>query len=333
MARRVNSSPTQLPVESRLASLDGATEWLNSHPLIGEELRGRVALVQFGTYTCINWIRTLPYVRAWVEKYGRAGLAVVGIQTPEFQFEQDLSNVRRSLQEMRIDYPVAIDNDYAVWRAFDNHYWPAIYLADAQGRVRYHHFGEANYVETELAIQQLLSEAGATDIDSNVVAVVPEGVEVAADWDTLESPEKYLGYQRTDGFAPPGDVVAGESRVYAWPSSMALNNWALSGDWTVGKQAAQLNQPGGRIAIAFHARDLHLIMRPSTPGQPIRFQVLVDGEMPGEAYGIDIDQAGGGVMREQRLYNLLRNSTPVRTRRFEIEFLDPGAEAYSFTFG
>jgi len=333
MAQRLNSSITQLPVEGRLPSFDGATEWLNSHPLIGEELRGRVALVQFGTYSCINWIRTLPYVRAWAQKYEEAGLAVIGVQTPEFQFEREVAGVRRALGDMDIEYPVAVDNDYAVWSAFENHYWPALYLADAQGRIRYHHFGEGNYAETELAVQQLLSEAGATGINTEVVSVVPEGVEVAADWETLESPEKYLGNQRTEGFASPGDVVADEPHVYTFPDSLRHNTWALSGDWTIGGQAARLNAPGGRIACAFHSRDLHLIMRPAVPGSPVRFQVLVDGGLPGAARGLDVDQAGGGVLREGQLYNLIREASPVTTRRFEIEFLDAGAEVYSFTFG
>jgi hypothetical protein len=219
-----------------------------------------------------------------------------------------------------------------VWRAFDNHYWPALYLADTQGRLRYHHFGEGNYLETELAIQLLLSEAGDA-FDSEVVSVVPKGVEVAADWDHLGSPEKYLGYQRTDCFSSPGGAITDEPHLYRLPDVLSLNDWALSGDWTIGREASRLNEPGGRIACTFHARDLHLIMGPSSPGSPVRFQVLVDGEISGAGYGIDIDQAGGGVLREQRLYNLLRNSQPVHTRRFEIEFLDAGAEAYSFTFG
>jgi thiol-disulfide isomerase/thioredoxin len=331
--RRTTSAPGQLPDEGELPSLGGANGWLNSQPLTAASLRGKVSLVQFCTYTCINWLRTLPHVRAWDEKYKGQGLAVVGVHTPEFEFEKDFDNVRRALKEMRVVYPVAVDNDYAVWRAFENHYWPALYLVDARGRVRHHHFGEGDYERSERVIQQLLAEAGAGGVGRELVSADARGIEVAADWDGLKSPENYVGYGRTENFASPGGAMRDRSRVYAAPAQLSLNQWALSGDWTMGKQAVVLNKADGRIAYRFHARDLHLVMGPSARGTSARFRVALDGQPPGAGHGVDVDEQGDGTVTEQRLYQLIRQPKPVADRRFEIEFLDPGVEAFAFTFG
>jgi thiol-disulfide isomerase/thioredoxin len=332
-ARRTTGADAQLPDEGELPSLGGATGWLNSQPLTAAGLRGKVVLVQFCTYTCINWLRTLPYVRAWAAKYGGRGLAVVGVHTPEFPFEKDFDNVRRALKDMGVVYPVAVDNDYAVWRAFENHYWPALYLADAQGRVRHHHFGEGDYERSERIIQRLLAEAGAGGVGQELVSVEGRGAEAAADWDSLKSPENYVGYGRTENFASPGGAIRDKSRVYAAPARLGLNQWALAGDWTVGKQAVVLNNAGGRIACRFHARDLHLVMGPSARGTSVRFRVALDGQPAGAAHGVDVDEQGNGTVSEQRLYQLIRQPKPVAERQFEIEFLDSGVEALAFTFG
>jgi thiol-disulfide isomerase/thioredoxin len=331
--RQMSSSAAQLPVEGGLPSLGGATEWLNSQPLSAASLRGKIVLVQFCTYTCINWLRTLPYVRAWAERYEGQGLAVVGVHTPEFPFEKDVDNVRRALKEMRVVYPVAVDNDYAIWRAFENRYWPALYFVDAQGRIRHHHFGEGEYEQSETAIQQLLAEAGAGRLNREPVSVDARGVEAAADWGSLKSPENYVGYVRTENFASPGGAQLDKRRVYATPARLTLNQWALSGDWTVGKQAAALNEAGGRIAYRFHARDLHLVMGPTARGTSVRIRVLIGGRPPGAAHGVDVDEQGIGTVTEQRLYQLIRQPNPVAERQFEIEFLDQGAEVFAFTFG
>ena len=331
--RRTTSAPGQLPDEGELPSLGGATGWLNSETLTAGSLRGKVALVQFCTYTCINWLRTLPYVRAWAEKYTGQGLVVVGVHTPEFPFEKDGDNVRRALKEMGLTYPVAVDNDYAIWRAFKNRYWPALYFVDARGRIRHHHFGEGEYERSERVIQRLLAEAGAGGVAEELVSVEGGGIEAAADWGSLKSPENYVGYGRTENFASPGGVVPDERRVYAAPAQLGLNEWALSGDWTVRKQAVMLNEAGGRIACRFHARDLHLVMGPAARGTSVRFRVLVDGQPAGAAHGVDVDEQGNGTVTGQRLYQLIRQPKPIVDRRFEIEFLDPGAEAFAFTFG
>jgi thiol-disulfide isomerase/thioredoxin len=316
-----------------LMRLDGATGWLNSPRLGAAELRGKVVLVDFWTYTCINWLRTLPYVRAWAEKYRDQGLVVVGVHTPEFEFEKNLVNVRRAVHEMRVDYPVAIDSDYAVWRAFNNNAWPAIYLIDAQGRVRYRHLGEEQYEQTERMIQQLLAEAGKAAAGSGLVAPEGRGVEAAPDWASLRSPENYLGAGRTENFASPGGPVVGKPHAYAAPARLAVNHWMLAGDWTMQKGAILLNKPKGRIVYRFHARDLHLVMGPATPGTAVRFRVLIDGKPPGAAHGSDVDANGSGTVTEQRLFQLIRQPKPVVDRQFEIEFLDPGIEAFVFTFG
>lgn len=322
-----------LPVEGMIPSLSGATGWLNSEPLTSEGLRGKVILVDFWTYTCINWQRTQPYVRAWAEKYKDQGLVVIGVHTPEFEFEKNVDNIRPALKRFRVDYPVAIDSDYAIWKAFRNNYWPAVYIIDAVGNIRFHHFGEGEYERTEAVIQQLLREAGKSGIGNDMVRVDAQGSEVAADWANLRSPENYLGSERTEGFASPGRPSTGKSRKYSAPKSLSLNQWALSGDWTVTPGAAALGKAGGAIVYRFHARDLHLVMGPLERGKPVRFKVLLDGRPPGSARGADVDAQGYGTVSEQRLYQLIRQGKPIEARRFEIEFLEPGVEAFAFTFG
>jgi thiol-disulfide isomerase/thioredoxin len=322
-----------MPVEGHLPVLDGATGWLNSAPLNPAGLRGRVVLVNFWTYTCINWLRTLPYLRAWAERYSDQGLTVVGVHTPEFDFEHDLDNLRREVTDLGVDFPVATDNDYAIWDAFDNHYWPAFYFADAQGQIRHHRFGEGDYAMSEMILQQLLAEAGSGGSDQELSSVHIRGVEVAADWDSLRSPENYLGYQRTDNFVSPNGAILDTSYAYGAPPRLGPNHWALAGDWTVRQGVIVLNQPGGRILYRFHARDLHLVMAPATPGTPVRFRVLLDGQPPGDAHGGDIDDQGIGTLTDPRLYQLIRQPGPISERSFEITFLDPGVHAYSFTFG
>jgi thiol-disulfide isomerase/thioredoxin len=329
----LHASSTRLPVESRLPSFEGATGWLNSPPLTAADMSGKVVLVNFWTYTCINWLRQLPYVRAWADRYSGHGLIVVGVHTPEFGFEHKLDNVRRAVQDMRVDYPVAIDNDYAVWSAFANHYWPALYFADAQGRIRHHHFGEGEYQQSEMVIQQLLAENGSADLGHELVFVDARDAESPADWATLRSPENYTGYERTENFASPGGAVPGQRHAYEAPAELRLNHWALSGDWTVEEQAATLNQAGGWIAYRFHARDLHLVMGPAVEGTPVRFRVLIDGQPPGAAHGVDLDDQGHGTVAEQRLHQLIRQLGPITDRTFEITFLDPDVQAYAFTFG
>jgi len=312
-----------LTTDSPLSALRNATTWLNSPPLTAEGLRGKVVAVDFWTYTCINWLRTLPYVRAWSEQYRDAGLVVIGVHTPEFGFEHDLDNVRRAAKEMRVDYPVAVDNDYAIWRGFDNNYWPALYLIDAKGAIRGRQFGEGGYEEAERTIQKLLVEAGA-GIGRETVTVRGQGFEAAADWDSLRSPENYLGSGRTENFAGRSDAASTQLR---------LNQWALSGDWTVETGAILLKQANGRIAYRFHARDLHLVMGPAARGASVRFRVLIDGQPAGAAHGVDVDEHGNGTTTAQRLYQLIRQPQPIVDRLFEIEFLDAGVEAFAFTFG
>jgi thiol-disulfide isomerase/thioredoxin len=333
VAQQPTPTTVKLPIEGELPSLGGATEWLNSPPLTAAGLRGKVVLIDIWTYTCINWLRTLPYVRAWAEKYKNQGLVVIGVHSPEFAFEKDIDNVRRAAKEMRVDYPIAVDSDHAIWRALKNEYWPALYLVDAQGRIRHHQFGEGGYEQSERVIQQLLSEAEASGIGRDLVSVDARGAEAAADWESLKSPENYVGYERTENFASRGRAVLDKPYVYAAPAKLKLNQWALSGDWTVAKNLTALNKPNGRIAYRFHARDLHLVMGPATRGASLRFRVLIDGQPPGAAHGIDVDGQGNGTVTEQRLYQLIRQPKPVADRQFEIEFLDPGVEAFAFTFG
>jgi thiol-disulfide isomerase/thioredoxin len=327
------AATTAQPAEGELASLGTATAWLNSPPLTAAGLRGKVVLIDVWTYTCINWLRSAPYVRAWAEKYKDQGLVVIGVHAPEFAFENQLDNVRRATKEMRVDYPVAIDNEYAIWRAFKNNYWPALYVVDAQGRVRHHQFGEGGYERSERVIQQLLAEAGNSRVSRDLVSVDARGAETAADWGSLKSPENYVSYERTENFASPGGAVPDKRRLYAAPVRLSLNQWALSGEWTMGKQATALTKAHGRIAYRFHARDLHLVMGPAVRATAVRFRVLIDGQPPGAAHGIDVDDQGYGTVTEQRLYQLIRQPKPIADRQFEIEFLDAGVETFAFTFG
>ena len=322
----------EFPVEGELPGFDGAAAWLNAVPLTTATLRGRVVLVSFGTYTCINWLRSLPYVRAWADKYASQGLTVVGVQTPEFEFEGDLENVRRAMKELDVRYPVVVDNDYAIWRAFDNHYWPALYFVDSQGRIRHHHFGEGEYEGSEMVLQMLLREAGA-DVDQGMVHPETDGIEAAADWDDLGTGETYVGHERAYGFASPGGIIPDERRSYSAPTALGRNEWALAGEWTIGPVPARLDQPGGSVAFQFHARDLHLVMGPPRSRPPVRFRVFLDGRAPGEAHGVDIRENGDGTADYQRTYQLVRQPPPIGDRRFEIELLDAGVEVFVFTFG
>ena len=318
---------------SELDSLSRATAWVNSRALTAGQLRGKVVLVQFWTFTCINWLRTMPYVRAWANRYRQSGLLTIGAHAPEFPFERDVANVRRAVHDLKVSYPVAIDNDYAIWKAFGNHYWPALYLVDGTGEVRQHWFGEGEYAEAERAIRQLLRETGSRPLDPDLVSVSGRGIEAAADWKNLKTPETYLGYDRGQNFASPGDVTTDRSRTYGLPPKLNLNEWALAGDWTIRKGAIEMNAPNGRIAFRFHARDVHLVMGPPPGGEPARFRVLLDGAPPAAARGADVDDSGSGMAREQRLYQLIRQPTPITDREVQIEFLDRGVEAFAFTFG
>jgi thiol-disulfide isomerase/thioredoxin len=320
-----------LPVEGHLPSLDGATGWLNSEPLSTESLRGKVVLIDFWTYTCINWLRTLSYIRAWAEKYEEQGLVVVGVHTPEFPFEHDVDNVRVATKEMAVQYPVALDSKYKIWRAFSNQYWPAAYIADAQGQIRHHRFGEGGYEEIERSIQQLLRQAG-VEVADDLVSVETDGFEAQADWANLETPETYLGYEQAQNFASPGGSGLDEPRTYVVPDPLELNQWALSGNWTIERGASVLNRPDGRIAFRFHARDVHLVAGPRSRGTSVPVRVLVDGEPPGEAHGLDVDEQGRGTLEQQRLYQLVREPRSITDRTLEITFLAP-CEAYAFTFG
>jgi thiol-disulfide isomerase/thioredoxin len=328
----MSTATAQLAIEGELPRLDGAKEWINS-PSLTAGLRGKVVLVDFWTYTCINWRRTLPYVRAWAEKYQDHGLVIIGVHTPEFSFEKNLGNVHRAMTELAISYPVAVDSDYVIWRAFSNQYWPAIYVADARGRIRYHQFGEGEYEQTERVIQQLLTEAGNANLPKELVSLDPQGVEKAADWASVKSPETYVGYEKAEYFASPGNAARDRPHVYAAPARLRLNEWALVGDWTIGPEAVVLNAANGRIVYHFHARDLNLIMGPSVRGTPIRFRVLIDGKPPGAAHGIDVDAESNGTVTEPRMYQLIRQPEPIADRVFELEFASPGAQAFDFTFG
>jgi len=316
---------------SALSPIERATKWLNSQPLTGETLEGKVVLVEFWTYTCINWRRQLPYVRAWAEKYKDGGLVVVGVHSPEFSFEKDVDNIRWAAEDMRVDYPIAVDNDHAIWRGFNNEYWPALHFADAKGKIRHQKFGEGEYEQSEKVIQKLLAETGVDGSRGGLVSVDPSGAEAQADWKHLQSGENYLGYERTQNFAL--STAPDKPRVYSSPKHLGLNYWALSGDWTMGREAVRLNQPGGRIAYRFHARDLHLVMGPTSRGAAPRFRVFIDGTPPGNAHGVDVDSDGNGTVREARMYQLVRQTSPISDRQFEIEFPDSGVEAFSFTFG
>jgi thiol-disulfide isomerase/thioredoxin len=317
-----------------LASLGRATGWLNSPPLTAADLQGKVVLVDFWTYTCINWLRTVPYVRNWAERYKEHGLVVIGVHTPEFTFEEDVDNVRRSAKERGVSYPIAIDNDRAIWSGFGNHYWPALFFVDRSGRVRDHHFGEGSYEESETRIRELLATRNSgSDLQRQPASIEAHGPEVGADWSNLKSPETYVGYHKATNFASPGGTAVNTRHIYAAPPRLSLNHWALSGDWTMKAEAAALNASGGRIAFRFHARDLHLIMGPVARQGAIPFRVLIDGQPPSPGHGTDVDEKGNGTVTEQRLYQLIRQSGSIAERQFEIEFLDAGVEAFAFTFG
>jgi len=319
--------------EGAMPALDGAIEWLNSKPLTTAELRGKVVLVDFWTYTCINWQRTLPHLRAWADKYKGQGLVVIGVHTPEFGFEKDLDNVRTATAQLDVGFPVAVDSNRAIWRAFENQYWPALYIVDARGTIRFHHFGEGAYDRSERAIQQLLVEAGAKDVDTALVQVEGRGSQAQADWNSLRTEETYIGSGRAENFASPGGLASGRTRVYAAPDPLPLNRWALAGEWNVRRELATPTRANGRIVYRFHARDLHLVMGPQTKGKSVPFRVLVDGRPPGAAHGSDVDADGRGLVVESRMYQLIRQPQPVEDRQFEIEFLEPGVEVFAFTFG
>ncbi|AKV10827.1 cytochrome C biogenesis protein [Pseudomonas fluorescens NCIMB 11764] len=331
--KAADQKPGALPIEGNLPPLDGAVQWLNSPPLTAQALKGKVVLVDFWTYSCINCLRTLPYVKAWAEKYRDQGLVVIGVHAPEFAFERNVGNVTKAMKDLGITYPVAIDNDYKIWRAFNNEYWPAHYFADAQGRIRYHHFGEGDYAESERVIQQLLREAGAAKVADGLINANAEGVQRAPDMNEVLSPETYVGYQRSEHFVPETSLVPDKSTTYNPPSQLALNDWSLGGQWTVGSERATSSAPASRIVYRFHARDLHLVLGPAADGKPVRFKVLIDGKAPGDAHGTDVAPDGSGSVTEQRLYQLVRQPDGVTDRTFSIEFLDPGVSAYAFTFG
>lgn len=322
-----------LPVEGSMPSLSGATSWLNGPALTSTGLRGKVVLVDFWTFSCINSLRPLPYLRAWSDKYQAKGLVVIGVQSPEFAFEQRLDSIRDAVGVHGIHFPVAIDNGHRVWNAFQNEYWPAIYLIDPEGRIRYHHFGEGDVDQTERAIQQLLAEAGASGFDRNLVSVHGTGAEAAPDWDNVKSPETYLGYARTERFASPGGPLQDVRHAYSAPAALDLNDWALAGDWTMGAEATTVRKANGRVLFRFHARDLHLVAGPETRGKAIHFRVRLDGKPPGSNHGADTDAEGNGTIDGHRLYQLIRQGAPIEDRTFEIEFLEPGAEVFAVTFG
>jgi thiol-disulfide isomerase/thioredoxin len=320
------SARPEISLDGGFPSLAGATGWLNSQPLTPAGLRDHVVVVDFWTLTCINWLRTEPYVRAWSQAYRNDGLVVIGVHTPEFSFEQEIDRVRQATKERGIDYPVALDNDYAVWGAFDNHYWPALYFLDGDGIIRDHHFGEGRYEQSERVIQRLLG------VERELVSAVGVGVEAEADWEQLRTPETYLGFARSEQFASPKGAALEERRAYQVPERLGLNDWALAGEWTIGREKVVLEQAGGSIAYRFHARDAHLVLSRGTP-EPIPFRVLLDDEPPGASHGIDVDQDGSGLLRDGRLYQLVREHDTIRERTLEITFLEPGVEAFVFTFG
>jgi hypothetical protein len=322
---------TALPLEGRLPGFDGAASWLNSEALADADLRGKVVLADFCTYTCINWLRTLGYVRAWAEKYEDQGLIVVGVHTPEFPFEADTENVVEALRALNVEFPIALDPEYEVWEAFSNRYWPAVYIAGADGRIRHHQFGEGGYDECERVIQLLLCENGDA-VSEDLISVVPDGVEAQADWGTLDSPETYVGYQQGRNFASPEGVTIDDARTYSVPDPLRRNAWALSGHWTIESRASVLNDAGGAISFRFHARDLNLVLRSRT-GDAVPFHVLLDGAPPGAAHGLDVDEEGYGTLMQPRLYQLVRQPGSIADRTFEITFDAAGVEAYVFTFG
>ena len=332
MAGSSANGGADLGFEGELPPLTGVVEWLNSKPLTQDELKGKVVLIDFWTYSCINCLRALPYVRAWWEKYKDQGLVVIGVHTPEFAFEKILKNVRGAVTDLKISYPVAVDNDYAIWRAFDNQYWPAHYFIDAKGRIRHHHFGEGEYDESERVIQKLLAEAGKTTVSNDLVSISAAGSQAPSDTANVMSPETYIGYERAQNFVSPNGAVPDARSVYS-AGAPRLNEWGLSGEWTIHNEDATLEKQGGSIVYRFRARDLHLVLGPAPDGQPVRFQVTIDGAAPGASHGTDVNSNGMGVVTTQRLYQLIRQDGPITERNFEIRFLDPGVHAYAFTFG
>ena len=322
-----------LPIEGELPSLAGAVQWLNSPPLSAEALRGKVVLIDFWTYSCINCLRTVPYVTAWAEKYKDQGLVVIGVHAPEFAFERDANNVKNAVKKLGVTYPVALDNDFKIWRAFDNQYWPAHYFVDANGHIRYHHFGEGAYAESEQVIQQLLREAGRSGVGSELTHVKTQGAQQGSDRANVQSPETYLGYERGEHFASTPQAVADADTTYRLPAAADLNQWGLGGQWKIGSQQASLTGATGSISYRFHARDLHLVMGPASDGKPVRFRVTIDGKTPNGAHGSDTAADGTDTVTEQRLYQLLRQPGDIENHTFSIEFLDPGVNAYAFTFG
>ncbi len=323
---------SDLPVEGQFPSLDGAVEWLNSPPLTTEQLRGKVVLVDFWTYSCINCIRTVPYVRAWAEKYKDQGLVVIGVHAPEFAFEKKIDNVKKAISDFQIGYPVAVDNNFKIWRAFQNSYWPAHYFIDANGQIRYHHFGEGDYDKSEKIIQDLLAEAGSLKADNEAIKPDATGAQVAPDLGNIRSSETYIGYQRAANFVSPEGLNGDTAQDYT-TAEPRLNEWGLAGNWTVGPEQATLNQQGGAITYRFMARDLHLVLGPGADGKPVRFQVKVDGKVPGENHGADANADGNGTVTQTRLYQMVRQAGDIKERTFEVRFLDPGVEAFVFTFG
>jgi Thioredoxin like C-terminal domain/AhpC/TSA family len=332
-AKTLGVAAADLPFEGNIGSFDGATAWINSQPLQPKDLHGHVVVVQFWTYTCINWLRTQAYNRAWWQRYRDKGLITIGVHTPEFKFEHDLDNVRWAVEARKIDYPVAVDSDYEVWQSFANHYWPALYFIDSQGRIRHHRFGEGDYERSEMVIRQLLAADGLEGLPPGLATIDPSGDEVQADWEDLGSPESYLGYEQQAGFDPGGSSAFDKPHAYTAPSRLGLNRWGLTGSWTVRSDASASNEPNGRVAYQFHARDVNLVMGPAKKGQTVRFRVYLDGQIAGSAHGADVDAKGNGTVVQQRMYQLIRQPKPIRDRRFEIEFLDAGAEAFCFTFG
>jgi thiol-disulfide isomerase/thioredoxin len=318
--------------EGPLPDLSGAVGWLNSEPLTGRTLRGKVVLVDFWTYTCINSLRPLPYLKAWADKYERAGLVVLGVHTPEFSFEKERTNVETAVRALRVSYPVAIDSDYRIWEAFDNQYWPAMYFIDAKGRIRHHYFGEGEYIEAERVLQALLQENGALGLDGSTVSVAAEGIE-AAPSTAVRSPETYIGYRRGERFVMRERVARDVAKSYQAAEGPRLDHWGLIGSWNVGPESAALEAAGGRIVFRFQGRDLHMVLAPGKVGQPVRFRVRVDGAAPGDAHGVDTAPDGSGAVREPRLYQLVRQRGRIEDRTFEIEFLDAGVRGVVFTFG
>ena len=323
----------QLPFEGRVPSLEGATGWLNTEPITDAALSGRPLLIQFWTFTCINWIRTLPYIRAWYETYRTSGLVVIGVHTPEFDIERGFDAVERAAKRMGIEYPIAVDTDHRIWQGFGNTYWPAIYLVDTDGWIRHHHFGEADYERSAIALGDLVASATAERLERDIVSARSGGLERQADWSQLRSPETYIGYGAARRFSSPQGLLRDEPRAYSLPESLQLNQWALDGEWRIGHEAAVVNRPQGAIAFRFHARDAHLVLAPAIPGTPVRFRVLLDGKAPGSAHGLDVDDDGNGIIEDPRLYQLVRQAGRIDERTVRIAFPDAGVRAYAFSFG